>query len=117
MERVKAGVATLPQQHKEGVQTISAHPIIRTHPETGQKALYVGGHIDRFEGMTDEESEPLLAYLMDHATRPEFLCRLRWAVGTLTLWDNRCVQHFAINDYTGFRRRVHKITIKGDVPF
>ena len=118
MEREKAGLGTLKQVvPPPDVQTISSHPIIRTHPETGRKALYVGSHTERFDGLTDEESAPILSYLMELTHRPEFTFRLRWEVGTLTLWDNRCSQHFAINDYTGFRRRVHKVTICGDTPF
>lgn len=118
MEREKAGLGTLVQKVPDAeVQTISVHPIVRTHPETGRKALYLGTHTERFDGMTDEESAPLLAFLMEHTHRPEFTFRVRWRVGTLTLWDNRCCQHFAINDYDGHRRRVHKITICGDAPF
>ena len=99
------------------VQTESEHPLIRTHPETGRKALYIGGHAQRFADMTDAESEPLLNYLKQHATRPEFTCRVRWEPGTLTFWDNRCTEHHAIGDYNGHRRVSHRITIKGDTPF
>ena len=99
------------------VQTISAHPLIRTHPETGRKALYVGGHVFTFEGMTEEESEPLIDFLMRHSTRPEFTCRFRWETGSLAFWDNRCTQHFAINDYPAETRIMHRITLCGDTPF
>ena len=99
------------------VQTTSIHPLVRTHPETGRKLLYIGGHVQRFDGMTDEESIPLIDYFMAHATRPEFTCRVRWVRGTLTIWDNRCTQHFAINDYPAETRIMHRITIQGDVPF
>jgi taurine dioxygenase len=118
-QRAKAGVGQMPQIDPKDikVQTISTHPVIRTHPETKRKLLYVGGHIERFHGMTDEESDPLKGFLMAHATRPELTMRLRWEVGTVTLWDNRCCQHYALNDYTGFRRRMHKITICGDAPY
>lgn len=116
-ERAAAGIGTMPQKAPGDVQTISVHPVVRTHPETGRKALYIGGHTERFEGMTEEESRPLIDYLLDLATRPEFTCRLRWEAGTLTMWDNRCTQHFAINDYDGQRRRVHKITVAGDTPY
>lgn len=99
------------------VQTTSIHPLVRTHPETGRKALYVGGHVQHFDGMTDEESQPLLDYFMKLSTRPEFTGRVRWRNGTLTIWDNRCTQHFAVNDYPDETRIMHRITICGDRPF
>ena len=99
------------------VQTTSIHPLVRTHPETGRKALYVGGHVQRFDGMTEEESLPLLDFFLAHAIRPEFTCRVRWQTNTLTFWDNRCTQHFAINDYPAETRIMHRITVCGDKPF
>ncbi len=93
------------------------HPAVRTHPETGRKALYVNiAHTARFAGMTEEESLPLLRYLWQHQKRPEFTCRFRWSPGALALWDNRCAQHNAINDYQGQKRLMHRITLAGDVP-
>lgn len=99
------------------VQTVTTHPLIRTHPETGRKALYIGGHVFKFEDMTEAESEPLIDFLMGHSVRPEFTCRFRWEPGSLAFWDNRCTQHFAINDYPTETRRMHRVTICGDVPF
>ncbi len=93
---------------------VAEHPVIRTHPETGRKALYIGDQTERFAGMTLEESKPLLDYLMAHARRPEFTCRFRWRVGSLALWDNRCTMHYAVADYPGQRRVMHRLTIKGD---
>jgi taurine dioxygenase len=95
---------------------IAEHPAVRTHPETGRKALYAnGGHALRFKDMTVEESAPLLNYLFAHATRPEFTCRFRWEVGSIALWDNRCTQHNPVNDYHGYRRVMHRVTLQGDV--
>jgi taurine dioxygenase len=93
------------------------HPVVRTHPETGRKALYVnGGHTLRFVGMTDAESAPLLEYLFAHQVRPEFTCRFHWEPGSIAFWDNRCALHNPINDYHGFRRVMHRVTLAGDRP-
>jgi taurine dioxygenase len=95
----------------------SAHPVVRVHPETGRRALYVNvAHTVRFEGMTQEESAPLLQYLYRHQVRAELTCRFRWSPGSLAFWDNRCAQHNAINDYHGHRRLLHRITLAGDKP-
>lgn len=97
--------------------SVAEHPIVRTHPETGRKGLYVSrGHTETFKGMTAGESKPLIDFLADHVVRPEFTCRMRWEPGTLIFWDNRCTQHFAINDYPGERRRMHRVTLVGDRP-
>jgi len=93
------------------------HPVVRTHPETGRKALYVNfGHTLRFREMSEEESAPLLAFLFAHQIRPEFTCRFSWRVGSVALWDNRCTQHNPVNDYHGYKRVMHRITLKGDRP-
>ena len=93
------------------------HPVVRTHPETGRKALYVNvAHTTRFRDMTEEESAPLLRYLFQHQVRPEFTCRFRWAVGSIAFWDNRAAQHNPVNDYHGERRVMHRITLAGDRP-
>ena len=93
------------------------HPVVRTHVETGRKALYVNATFTlRFKDMTEEESAPLLEYLCRHAVRPEFTCRFRWRPNSIAFWDNRCVQHNAINDYHGRRRVMHRVTIEGERP-
>ena len=96
---------------------VGEHPVVRTHPETGRKALYVNvAHSMRFKDMTEAESAPLLNYLIQHQTRPEFTCRFRWQVGSIAFWDNRCTQHNPVNDYHGYRRAMHRITLAGDTP-
>jgi taurine dioxygenase len=96
---------------------VAEHPVVRTHPETGRRALYVNvAHTVRFVGMTEEESRPILRYLFEHSTRPELTCRFQWRVGSVALWDNRCAMHNPINDYHGHTRTMHRISLAGDVP-
>jgi alpha-ketoglutarate-dependent taurine dioxygenase len=96
---------------------LAAHPVVRVHPETGRRALYVNvAHTVGFQDMSPEESAPILEYLFRHQVRPEFTCRFRWRAGSIAVWDNRCAQHNAINDYPGHRRLLHRITLAGDKP-
>ena len=104
-------------QAAESKNYVAEHPVVRTHPETGRKALYVNvAHTVRFKGMTEEESAPLLNYLFQQQIRPEFTCRFAWRVSSIALWDNRCAQHNPVNDYHGYRRVMHRITLAGDRP-
>lgn len=96
---------------------LAEHPLVRTHPETGRKALFVNvAHTAGIKGMTDAESAPLLEFLFRHQVKPEFTCRFPWEVGSIAFWDNRCAQHNPVNDYHGFRRVMHRITLRGDRP-
>jgi taurine dioxygenase len=90
------------------------HPVVIRHPETGRKTLYVNSAFTlRFDGWTAQESEPLLRYLYQFAARPEFSCRWQWQEGSLAFWDNRATWHYALNDYHGHRRLMHRITVQG----
>jgi taurine dioxygenase len=92
----------------------AVHPVVIVHPETGRKAIYVNaGFTVGIEGWSVEESEALLGYLYKHAVRPEFTARFRWQPGSLAFWDNRSTWHLALNDYAGYRRLLHRITIEG----
>lgn len=95
----------------------AVHPVVRTHPVTGRKALYVNyGHTTRFTDMTEAESAPILDYLFEHQIRPEFTCRFTWRPGDIAFWDNRASQHLPLNDYHGYKRLLHRITLAGDRP-
>jgi taurine dioxygenase len=93
------------------------HPLVRTHPETGRKALYVNvAHTVGIKGLSDSEGQALLGFLHEHQNKVEFTCRFVWRAHSLAFWDNRCTQHNPINDYHGFRRVMHRITLAGDRP-
>ena len=111
-DRIKSdGKAEAPREYR------ALHPVVRTHPETGRKALFVNvAHTAGIEGMTDEESAPLLQFLFAHQVKPEFTCRWAWAPNAIAFWDNRCAQHNPVNDYHGFKRLMHRITLQGDKP-
>src|ERR1700722_2565463 len=95
----------------------SAHPLVRTHPVSGEKALYVDSSYGiGIQGMLPEESAPILQYLTEHLTQPALTCRLRWEPNMLVLWDNRLCVHQAYNDYQGYRREMYRTTVKGDQP-
>jgi len=98
-------------------QMVGIHPVVRTHPDTGRKSLFINpAHTVSFDEWTEPESAGLLAFLFAHQIAPEFQCRLSWQVGDIAIWDNRCTLHYPLNDYHGYRRLLHRITLKGDQP-
>ncbi len=105
-------------RNTDGIESRQAiHPVVRTHPVTGRRALYLSpAHALRFDGWTEAESAPLLEQLFAHMTGEAFTCRFRWTRGTLAVWDNRCTLHYPINDYHGQRREMHRVTIEGERP-
>ena len=111
-------VTSLDKQNVDKANAIEAkHPVVRTHPETGRRSLYLSSlHTIRFDGFSEEESKPLIDWLNDHCTQPEFSCRVRWEPGQLTVWDNRTTLHNAINDYPGERRQMRRLTVGAELP-
>jgi taurine dioxygenase len=104
---------------KEGKATEyrADHPIVRTHPETGRKSLYLNtAHTTGIKGMTDAESAPLLQFLFEHQVKPEFTCRFAWEPDCIAFWDNRCAMHNPVNDYHGYKRLMQRITLQGTRP-
>ena len=95
----------------------AVHPVVRTHPETKEQALFINeAHSLQFSGLSLEESAPILEFLFKHQIKSEFTCRFKWEKGSVAIWDNRCTLHNPINDYHGKRRLMHRITFAGDTP-
>ncbi|MEL0105875.1 MAG: TauD/TfdA family dioxygenase [Rhodospirillaceae bacterium] len=117
-ERYAAAKTTMKLKEKpdENRVTEAVHPVVRTHPETGRKSLYISVHTETLEGFNEDEADIIIDQLREHAMKPEFVCRFNWRPGSIALWDNRCTQHYAMGDYQGFRRRMHRLMIKGDTP-
>ncbi len=110
------GSAQLPEDLMRKIQG-SIHPMVRTHPVTGEKALYVdSSYAVGIDGMTEEEASPILQFLGEHLVQHAFTCRLRWEPNMLVAWDNRLCVHQAFNDYQGYRREMYRTTVIGEVP-
>jgi alpha-ketoglutarate-dependent sulfate ester dioxygenase len=94
----------------------SAHPVVRVHPLTGERGLFIGGFARRIIGLSQDESRDVLRLLESYVTRPEHILRWRWSENQLLLFDNRITQHYAIDNYDDQRRRLHRVTVAGDIP-
>ena len=116
--RLFAAMADSKQREELAKNDVARHPVIRTHPETGRKSLYVNHTFTKkIVGMTRSESDTLLRFLCDHVTSLEFQCRFRWRKNSIAIWDNRCTQHRVATDNVQAHRRVERVTIMGDEPF
>jgi taurine dioxygenase len=117
LRAVHRGTALAAEAGLDRDAVTAVHPVVRTHPETGRRALFVNAnYVSEIEGWTPEESEPLLRHLYDQIGRPEYTWRHRWQPGDLLIWDNRCTQHAVVGDTGGAERTLHRVTIAGDVP-
>ena len=94
----------------------SLHPVVRVHPETGERGLFIGGFVRGIDGLSTSESRDLLRLLQAHVTRPEHVLRWTWSPGQLLVFDNRITQHYAIDNYDDQPRRLSRVTVAGDVP-
>jgi alpha-ketoglutarate-dependent taurine dioxygenase len=116
LERV-AGRSSMAIAPSEEAHRTHTHPVVIRHPRTGRSALYVNSvYTTGFVGSDDDESARLLGRLFQHAVHPNLTCRLRWRPDMLAIWDNRCTQHFAINDYPGQRRELYRTSVRGTEP-
>lgn len=114
--RTRAGAHPMTEKQRAEVPPVD-HPLVRTHPETGRKGLYISHHISRIAGMADAAASALLAELMAHATQPRFVFSNSWQTGDVIMWDNRCTMHCATEyDASEERRVMHRAVVKGDVP-
>ena len=114
--RTRAGAAPMTEKQRAEAPPVS-HPMVRTHPETGRKGLYISHHISRIEGMAPEAAKALLAELMAHATQARFVFRNAWQTSDVVMWDNRCTMHCATEyDASEERRVIHRTVVKGDAP-
>lgn len=111
------GDAAIQYTYSDAIYAETEHPIMRTHPVTGRKSLYVNPMFtQQIVGLSKPESDGLLTMLFDVSTRPELTCRVRWEPGTVTVWDNRWLQHYAIDDYADAERLMYRVTIGGERP-
>jgi taurine dioxygenase len=114
--RTRAGAAPMTEKQRAEAPPVD-HPLVRTHPETGRKSLYISHHISRIEGLSPDESRALLDGLMAHAIQPRFVYANNWQSGDVVMWDNRCTMHKATEyDASRERRVIHRTVVKGDVP-
>ncbi len=117
INRFGAEVKSMKVRAGDDAEAEMEHPVIRYIPESGRRCLFVNPvYTIRFAGWTEEESKPLLDFLHTHAVRPEHTCRFKWETGSVAFWDNRATQHYALNDYHGQRREMHRVTIVGERP-
>jgi taurine dioxygenase len=111
------GDAAITYTYSDAVHAEATHPVVRTHPETGRKSLYVNPMFtQRIVGLETDESDAMLAFLFNHCAKPTFSSRFRWQANSVALWDNRSVQHYALDDYREFERLMYRVTVGGDRP-
>ena len=117
-DRIRRGASTEEVQAFDHTYPNPEHPVVRTHPETGRRGLYVNrAFTEEILGVTPERSTELLTLLYAQATFPEYQCRFRWAKNSIAFWDNRACQHYAVSDYWPNNRAVERVTVIGDVPY